>query len=301
MASAEIRIVYTPLSTLLRAPRNPKQHDLAALRQSLARWGFTQPLAIDERTGALVEGHGRLDVLQALQREGAPPPARVKSKGNEWLVPVVRGLAFTSDQEAEAYLLAANQLTIAGGWDEGLLAETIASLQASSTTLEGLGFDQSQLDALASSFAPAVADAVAALPPPPLDPPAAPSAPATTPSAGALTAATTPATAVTPATGAHPAPAASVLAESDIESSDGQYVPPPTTSDAGVDHLQADGVLDPTNHIPNEHPRRMVRLLTWGKYNIPVTPEEGAKFEAAIAAWLEQNGSLYGFLTSMLD
>jgi LAS superfamily LD-carboxypeptidase LdcB len=44
----------------------------------------------------------------------------------------------------------------------------------------------------------------------------------------------------------------------------------------------------------------MVRLLTWGKYNIPVTPEEGAKFEAAIAAWLEANGSLYGFITSFL-
>ena len=31
-ASAEIRIVYTALATLLRAPRNPKQHDHAALR-----------------------------------------------------------------------------------------------------------------------------------------------------------------------------------------------------------------------------------------------------------------------------
>ena len=272
MATTEIRIEYTALSVLSRAPRNPKKHDMAALRASMARWGFTQPLALDERTGKLVEGHGRLDVLQALKSEGAAPPARVKVKGGEWLVPVVRGLSFASDAEAEAYLVAANQLTIAGGWDERLLGETIASLKAGSAGFEGLGFDQGRLDQLAASFAPAIAEVVAALPPTPAPEPvaAAPAAPV-------------------------------VLPEATIESSDGQYVPPPTTAEEGADHLQADGVLDPTNHIPNEHPRRMIRLLTWGKYNIPVTPEEGARFEATIQAWLEQNGSLYGFLTSILD
>jgi hypothetical protein len=281
MATAEIRIEYTALSTLLRAPRNAKKHDVAALRQSMERWGFTQPLAINEATGRLVEGHGRLDVLQSLKAEGVKAPARVTVKKSEWYVPVVRGLSFASEQEAEAYLVAANQLTIAGGWDERLLGETIASLKASNAGFAGLGFDQGKLDALAASFAPAVAEVVAALPSTPAPEPIAPVA--------------------APAPVAPVAPAAPVvLAESPIESSDGQYVPPPTVAEEGTDHLQAEGVLDPTNHIPNEHPRRMVRLLTWGKYNIPVTPEEGAKFEATIAAWLEANGSLYGFLNSIL-
>ena len=271
-ASAEIRIVYTALATLVRAPRNPKQHDHAALRTSMTRWGFTQPLALNEATGKLVEGHGRLDVLQALKAEGATPPTRITVKGDEWFVPVVRGLSFPTEAEAEAYLVAANQLTIAGGWDEGLLGETIASLRAAQTSFDGLGFDQGQLDQIAASFAPAVQQVVATLPPVAPVPPVAP-------------------------------PAAPVLAESTITASDGQYVPPPTAAGEGVDPSQiqeAEGVLDPTNHIPNEHPRRTVRLLTWGKFSIPVTPEEGAALEAAIAAWQETNGSLYGFITSIL-
>ncbi len=271
-ASAEIRIVYTALATLLRAPRNPKNHDHAALRTSMTRWGFTQPLALNEATGKLVEGHGRLDVLHALKAEGAIPPTRITVKGGEWFVPVVRGLSFPTEAEAEAYLVAANQLTIAGGWNEGLLGETLASLRAAHTSLDGLGFDQGQLDQLAASFAPAVQQVVATLPP------------------------------VTPVEIAAP-PVAPVLAESTITASDGQYVPPPTAAGEGVDPGQiqeADGVLDPTNHIPNEHPRRTVRLLTWGKFSIPVTPEEGAALEAAIAAWQETNGSLYGFITSIL-
>lgn len=267
MSTTEIRIEYTALSALLRAPRNPKKHDVVALRQSMTRWGFTQPLAIDESTGTLVEGHGRLEVLQAMKAEGVKAPARVKVLKGEWLVPVVRGLGFASAAEAEAYLVAANQLTIAGGWDEALLGETLASLKADNTSFTGLGFDQGALDALSASFAPAVQAVVAAL----------------------------------PVTAPAPVAAPVVLTESNVVASDGQYVPPPTVTDEGTDHMQAAGVLDPTNHIPNEHPRRMVRLLAWGKYNIPVTPEEGAAFEGAIADWLETNGSLYGFITSFLS
>ena len=274
--TAEIRIEYTALAALLRAPRNAKRHDIVALRQSMERFGFTQPLAINEATGTLVEGHGRLEVLQALKAQGLDAPARVTVRKGEWYVPVVRGLSFASEQEAEAYLVAANQLTIAGGWDEKLLNETMTSLRDGSAGFTGLGFDQGRLDALAASFAPAVQAAIAA------------------PAAVAS---------ILPSAPASPA-APVVLAESAIDSSDGQYVPPPTQAEEGVDALQiqeADGVLDPTNHIPNDHPRRMVRLLAWGKYSIPVTPDEGARFEGAIAAWLEVNGSLYGFLTGLLD
>ena len=278
--TAEIRIEYTALSALLRAPRNAKTHDVAALRASMERFGFTQPLALNEVTGLLVEGHGRLDVLQSLKAQGLPAPARVTVRKGEWYVPVVRGLSFASAQEAEAYLVAANQLTIAGGWDERLLRETLASFADSTAGYAGLGFDQNTLDTLTASFAPAVAAVVATLPP------IAPAAPSLAP--------------VAPVGPVGPV----VLAESAITSSDGQYVPPPTQADEGMDARQiqeADGVLDPTNHIPNDHPRRIVRLLAWGKYSIPVTPDEGAKFEATIAAWLEANGSLYGFLASILD
>jgi len=125
----EMRIEYMALSELLRTERNPKKHDLPSLRASMLRWGFTQPLAIDERTGKLVEGHGRIEVLQEIQKAGGKPPLRVTAKGKEWFAPVVRGLSFANDQEAEAYLIAANQLTTAGGWAAGLLGSMLAQLQ----------------------------------------------------------------------------------------------------------------------------------------------------------------------------
>ena len=126
--SNEMRIEYQDLDTLLRAERNPKQHDKASLRASMNRWGFTQPLAVDDRTGRIVEGHGRLDVLQELRQAGAAAPIRVQVKGKKWLVPVVRGVSFASDAEAEAYLIAANQLTRAGGWNDNLLNQMMADL-----------------------------------------------------------------------------------------------------------------------------------------------------------------------------
>ena len=55
-------------------------------------------------------------------------------KGGQWFVPVVRGLSFPTESEAEAYLVAANQRTIAGGWNEGLLGATLASLRDAHTS-----------------------------------------------------------------------------------------------------------------------------------------------------------------------
>ncbi len=77
----EMRIEYMALSELLRTERNPKKHDLPSLRASMLRWGFTQPLAIDERTGKLVEGHGRIEVLQEIQKAGGKPPLRGRRRG----------------------------------------------------------------------------------------------------------------------------------------------------------------------------------------------------------------------------
>ena len=117
------------LSDLLRTERNPKKHDLPSLRASMLRWGFTQPLAIDERTGKLVEGRGRIEVLQEIQKVSLKPPLRVTAMGKEGFAPVVREREPAYDQEAEAYLIAANQLTTAGGWEDALLGSMLAQLK----------------------------------------------------------------------------------------------------------------------------------------------------------------------------
>ena len=95
----------------------------------------------DERTGQLVSGHARCDSLNRAKAEGKEPPERIRVENGEWLVPVVCGVTFANDSEAEAYLLADNQTTILGGWDDDELKEIIASLGAEEA-LAGTGFEE---------------------------------------------------------------------------------------------------------------------------------------------------------------
>jgi hypothetical protein len=46
-----IQVRYFPLSKLARAPRNPKSHDLDVINDSITRFGFVNPLVINEKTG----------------------------------------------------------------------------------------------------------------------------------------------------------------------------------------------------------------------------------------------------------
>jgi DNA modification methylase len=143
-----IHILYMPLSELSRAPRNPKRHDLPLIDRSFTRFGFIEPIAINETTGRIVAGHGRLDTLERKRDAGEPPPERIKVKDGEWHVPVLRGIHFENDAAAEAYLLASNQTTIAGGWQDEELAKVLADLAGEDGGLDGIGFDQEYLDDL---------------------------------------------------------------------------------------------------------------------------------------------------------
>jgi hypothetical protein len=148
---AILRIEYVALADLKRHPRNPKDHDLGAISRSVNRFGFTAPILIDERTGYLAAGHGRIDTLAQLKAQGKEPPANVQLADfdGDWLVPVVRGVAFNSDAEIEAYLVADNRLTILGGWNEPELAELLQDLAAQDTALlEATGYDGDDLQAL---------------------------------------------------------------------------------------------------------------------------------------------------------
>jgi hypothetical protein len=63
MTTTERWIEYQPLDELRPDPRNPKGHDVAGLRASLGRFGYAEPITVDERTGLLVSGHGRRELL----------------------------------------------------------------------------------------------------------------------------------------------------------------------------------------------------------------------------------------------
>ena len=147
-----IRIKYLPLSELIRWPRNPKEHDLELLRRSLLDYGFTVPLLRDERSGRLVAGHGRLEILQTMKRENLAPPKRIMVRGDgEWLVPVLFGVEFESEEQAERYLLVDNRSTELGGWNATMLAEIFSSLDPEKReTLTG--FNQKDIDGLLADF-----------------------------------------------------------------------------------------------------------------------------------------------------
>lgn len=141
------RLELVPLSKIQKARRNPKRHDDEAIGASVGRFGYVEPMVVDERTGRLVAGHGRLGLLAALHKKApGKPPAGVELRGKEWLVPVVRGWRSRNEAEAHAYLLASNRTTELGGWDDGELAKMLKGLP---TDLMGAaGYDVDDLNEL---------------------------------------------------------------------------------------------------------------------------------------------------------
>lgn len=147
------RIEYVPVQDLVAAARNPKRHAEAELDVSVGRFGYTEPVLLDERTGRLIAGHGRISALLRLKKKGQQPPDGVVEQAGSWLVPVVRGWSSRSDQEADAYLLASNQLTAAGGWDNMELSQMLKELDAAAA-LDGVGFSETELQKLLNYMAP---------------------------------------------------------------------------------------------------------------------------------------------------
>lgn len=145
-------IVLKSLSDLPPAPRNVKAHDLGAIISSVERFGFADAVVVDGRTGRLVSGHGRVEALLAMKRDGRPAPEGVQVKGDEWLVPVQTGWASRDDAEAEAFLVAANRLVELGGWDEANLAAVLGDL-AKAGALDGTGYDGEDVDRIMAEVA----------------------------------------------------------------------------------------------------------------------------------------------------
>ena len=157
----EMRVEYTPIDDVAEAVRNPKLHDFETLAASIRRFGFAAPIAVDERTGRLVAGHGRLETLRRMFDAGESMPDRIKEQDGEWLVPVIRGLEFADETEAEAFLVADNRISALGGWD----TEGLQDILISQADLEGIGFEVADLAAIEKEIA-ATSFLVDAPPPP---------------------------------------------------------------------------------------------------------------------------------------
>lgn len=133
-----------PLDDLVLAPSNVKKHSVELIAASLRRFGFADPVVVDQRTGELLAGHGRVEALQAMREAGESPPAGADG----WRVPVYTGWASTDDTEADAARVALNRTTEAGGWDDAPLSDLLVRLQAMDDGLVGVGFDTAEVEEL---------------------------------------------------------------------------------------------------------------------------------------------------------
>lgn len=149
-------IVYMGLGELTPALRNPKDHDLPSLCASLDRYGWTEPAVLDERTGRLVAGHGRREAAIVLRQAGESMPAgMLLAEDGEWRCPVVRGWSSRDDTEAEAYIIASNRLTEAGGWHVRELAKMLEDvITADAPLIETLGYTDEDIDAILRQIDP---------------------------------------------------------------------------------------------------------------------------------------------------
>ena len=149
MEVSKVEVVFTKLSEIIEADRNVKDHDIGSIHESMNRFGFTSPLLLNETTGKLVAGHGRIEALKQKMQFKEPVPANIQvdDESGEWLVPVIRGVAFKNDDEAQAYLLADNRLVELGGWNTTALIEELEQL-AENSSLQGTGFDDADIQSM---------------------------------------------------------------------------------------------------------------------------------------------------------
>jgi len=125
--------------------RTHSKKQIRQIAQSIERFGFTNPVLIDEANG-IMAGHGRVLAAQAIGLTE---------------VPCLR-LAHLSETEKRAYILADNKLALNAGWDQELLAIELQGLIESNYSVEVTGFTIGEVDAVlqaAHEAAPAGLDA----------------------------------------------------------------------------------------------------------------------------------------------
>ena len=131
-------IAFVSVRKLRPNKRNARTHPQKQIRQienSYRRFGWTNPIIIDE-SNAILAGHGRYQAALQLGLSEVP-------------VIVVAGL---SDAEKRALALADNKIAANAGWDRQLLAEELGDLAKllpdCNLDLEITGFEPAEIDSL---------------------------------------------------------------------------------------------------------------------------------------------------------
>lgn len=136
-------IATFPIDKLRPNPRNARTHSKKQIRQlanSIARFGWTYPIVVDENT-VILAGHARYSAAQLLGCRNVP----------------VIVLSELSDPEKRALALADNKIAANSGWDRKLLAEELGELATLlpefDLDLEITGFEPAEVDSLLGDLA----------------------------------------------------------------------------------------------------------------------------------------------------
>jgi ParB-like chromosome segregation protein Spo0J len=120
------------IERLIPYANNPRLHseaDLAKIAASILKWGWTNPVLVDEK-GVLIAGHGRVAAAAKLGLKSIP-------------VIVAHGW---SEEEKQAYRLADNELAARASWDPDLLRSELRDLKFGDFDLDLIGFEPDRLE-----------------------------------------------------------------------------------------------------------------------------------------------------------
>jgi hypothetical protein len=151
---SSLTIVYRPLSSLRPYARNARTHSpeqIGKLRASLARYGWTTPIAV--AGDDIIAGHARHQAATEMARIGQA----VARNADPLLCPTV-DLSALSDADRRAYIIADNRLAEDAGWDMSMLKLEFADLSAAGLDMSITGFNLDEITDILSFGDPSPAD-----------------------------------------------------------------------------------------------------------------------------------------------
>lgn len=139
---SELNIVYLNPTELKPYEGNARHHtpsDIDAIKASINKFGFSDPIGIWGDDNVIVEGHGRQIAAVEMGLES---------------VPCIR-LDHMTDDQRKAYALAHNKTAELSGWDFMQLEEELAALEIQGFDMSEFGFDETSQPELDSFFSAA--------------------------------------------------------------------------------------------------------------------------------------------------
>lgn len=133
MAKMEAAATWEPIDSLTPWDKNPRRNDGAVeqVAHSITRFGFGAPIIARASDRVIIGGHTRYKAAQKLGLDKVP----------------VRFLDL-DPAEAAALALADNKLGELAEWDDAGVAAILAELEAQGAPIDGLGWDDEELQAL---------------------------------------------------------------------------------------------------------------------------------------------------------